>query len=419
MSSPPLLRAIVVPMLDLLPADVLAGVLEFLPEARDKVALASTCAHCWGSDWRHQGMTVRLASQGHTAAFTRFLKSGDLRIPKLSLYALVPGVDPEPDGMNYIGAEDTWDFQALVSQLPELRHLVDLDLHTNIELHVKFDFFGMMPTSLHTLDVDLECDMDFNLDPLVKCTALTHFRLGNKHSLNSWYPYRRGAGGLPTSLVSLHILGACMSYQGVFEEAGKLPNLRVLGMGHNAYMEEDAVEFVDGAMVYGNIYKCIRESLDVSTSLKTYTGYPAFDWVPTCLEHVVIIYNCIADDGEKREPRDDLQAQVSTCRPGLQTNNLRTVRISGYEMRQMSHHLAKLHMVESLDFTDNDITIIHESIGQLPHLRHLSLSNNRLKRLPRGLDALTQLTVLDLTDNPDLPASAIPSALRARCTVMV
>lgn len=58
------------------------------------------------------------------------------------------------------------------------------------------------------------------------------------------------------------------------------------------------------------------------------------------------------------------------------------------------------HKITSLHLNDNSLTKLPESIGNLTHLKFLSLENNQLTELPESIGNLTNLKELDLSDNP-------------------
>ena len=384
-----------------LPSEVFALITALLPEARDKMALAVTCTQFfWVLEWRHQSMNVRLSTREQSTTFGGFLRLYQPRFPRLELHVHHPDIENEEEKdpwhyLGYIPGEDwkEWDFTGLVDAIRNCKEMTTLDLHTNLGL--PRHFFSKLPTTLRSFRMTMDFDLDEDLiSPMSRWTALEHLHLDTSDRLMISFP------GLPETLRTVRIPGECVYYVEIFIEAGQLPALEELEMGQRQFLNEHVpidLDRVEDADVVGDVYKCISKKLDVSKTLKTYRGYPAFHYVPSCLEHIVV------DSGKDESgAHDDLQALVSTCRTGQTSNNLRSVSINRFNLALLSHHIGKIHHLESLDVSRNNITMIHESIGRLPNLASLSLASNNLTRLPIGLAALTSLTHLDLSNNPDL-----------------
>ncbi|KAF3455914.1 hypothetical protein FNV43_RR00557 [Rhamnella rubrinervis] len=53
-------------------------------------------------------------------------------------------------------------------------------------------------------------------------------------------------------------------------------------------------------------------------------------------------------------------------------------------------------LLKLLDFEDGPLTHVHEDVGNLFHLRYLSLRNSKVKMLPRSIGKLVNLEILDL-----------------------
>ena len=195
---------------------------------------------------------------------------------------------------------------------------------------------------------------------------------------------------LPPALLSLKLLTPGVVFvEGVFEAVGRHPCLREFhtlpyqGLLRDLALAEELDDFgVD-----------LRTSLERSKTLEFFSGYPCWDYVPDCLQHIVV---------HRGFGYEDPQELIGACRPGQLSNNLRNVSLAGCAVDCLGPTLGRLLKLESLDASGNRIAAIHGSLGQLPRLSHLSLASNGLTRLPEGLTALTGLTSLDLSQNPGL-----------------
>jgi Leucine-rich repeat (LRR) protein len=73
--------------------------------------------------------------------------------------------------------------------------------------------------------------------------------------------------------------------------------------------------------------------------------------------------------------------------------------LSNNQLSALPESLGQLTHLQSLDLSRNQLTVLPESIGQLTKLQTLVLSRNQLTALPESLGQLTKLQSLDLSDN--------------------
>lgn len=78
---------------------------------------------------------------------------------------------------------------------------------------------------------------------------------------------------------------------------------------------------------------------------------------------------------------------------------LKELVLSNNLLTSISESIGQLIDLQSLDLSNNELTILPESIGQLINLQSLDLSNNELTILPETFGQLTSLQSLDLSNN--------------------
>jgi internalin A len=82
-----------------------------------------------------------------------------------------------------------------------------------------------------------------------------------------------------------------------------------------------------------------------------------------------------------------------------QLTRLQHLDLSGNRLMQLPESLGQLTQLQRLELSRNQLTELPESLGQLTQLQFLDLSGNRLTQLPESLGQLTQLQQLHLSGN--------------------
>eukprot|EP00011_Vannellida_sp_DIVA3-517-6-12_P014681 CAMPEP_0114618374 /NCGR_PEP_ID=MMETSP0168-20121206/7670_1 /TAXON_ID=95228 ORGANISM="Vannella sp., Strain DIVA3 517/6/12" /NCGR_SAMPLE_ID=MMETSP0168 /ASSEMBLY_ACC=CAM_ASM_000044 /LENGTH=148 /DNA_ID=CAMNT_0001829519 /DNA_START=44 /DNA_END=490 /DNA_ORIENTATION=+ len=83
---------------------------------------------------------------------------------------------------------------------------------------------------------------------------------------------------------------------------------------------------------------------------------------------------------------------------------LRTLRLSKNQITILPDHCLSITL-EVLDLSYNKLEGLPASIGELVNLRDLYLSSNDIKFLPNSMREMKSLQMIDLQQNPNLPAS--------------
>lgn len=91
---------------------------------------------------------------------------------------------------------------------------------------------------------------------------------------------------------------------------------------------------------------------------------------------------------------------------GSQMPNLRNLALSQNKLTAVFKQVFDCKGLYKLDLRDNEITDLPKEIAQLSQLRQLLLRGNRLRDLPDNIAEMQSLKFLDLRDNPNLPAGA-------------
>jgi len=89
---------------------------------------------------------------------------------------------------------------------------------------------------------------------------------------------------------------------------------------------------------------------------------------------------------------------------------LRTMNLSGNQLTALPESLGELTQLQTLQLSDNQLTALPESLGELTQLQTLRLSGNQLTALSESLGRLTQLQELCLSTNPIV---SLPRTIRA------
>ena len=85
-----------------------------------------------------------------------------------------------------------------------------------------------------------------------------------------------------------------------------------------------------------------------------------------------------------------------------QLTELLVLTLSGNQLTQLPESIGQLTKLETLELADNRLTKLPESIGQLTNLRTLHIANNQLTELPESLLQLKSLNALYLHGNDAL-----------------
>ncbi len=80
--------------------------------------------------------------------------------------------------------------------------------------------------------------------------------------------------------------------------------------------------------------------------------------------------------------------------------------LSNNQLTALPESLGQLTRLQVLNLSHNQLTTLPESLGQLTRLGVLNLRGNQLTALPESLGQLTQLQELNLSRNPLIPELA-------------
>lgn len=89
--------------------------------------------------------------------------------------------------------------------------------------------------------------------------------------------------------------------------------------------------------------------------------------------------------------------------------------LSGLELRNLPYTINQLTQLQLLNLSNNRLATLLNSLGRLIQLQSLDLHNNRLTALPHALGQLPQLQSLNLRNNPlsDPPPDVIEQGTEA------
>jgi leucine-rich repeat protein SHOC2 len=88
-------------------------------------------------------------------------------------------------------------------------------------------------------------------------------------------------------------------------------------------------------------------------------------------------------------------------------NRLLTLNLSDNQITSLPESIGNLTCLIQLDLSGNHITSLSESIGNLTNLTALYLDNNQITSLPENIGNLTYLTELFLSNNPIIDLSIL------------
>jgi internalin A len=108
----------------------------------------------------------------------------------------------------------------------------------------------------------------------------------------------------------------------------------------------------------------------------------------------------MAKDKAYREAEQKIQQALKSHTTELDLHSM--------ELTELPESIGQLPQLQTLYLSNNKLTILPDSLGQLTQLTELNLSNNQLKALPHSLGQLTQLTELNLSNNQ---LKALPHSL--------
>ncbi|MBP9694011.1 MAG: leucine-rich repeat domain-containing protein [Alphaproteobacteria bacterium] len=185
-----------------------------------------------------------------------------------------------------------------------------------------------------------------------------------------------------------------------FEESVKIANLGRSGPKVITLLQA----FEAYVRCYHQIEKYTEGDLIISdphlTMIPSFIGYRAH------LIRDIAIYSPISDLPREFASLEKLESLKIQSRALYQfppilgeLPNLKILNLSNNKIEVIPDCISGLKNLEVLYLSDNSIHSLPDKIGDLPRLSSLSLSHNSLEKLPEGMNRLQELTYLDLAAN--------------------